>query len=138
MTRRTMPEGSILVADDDPKLGEFLDMLLSSEGYRVRLARDGREALDLIEDNPPDVALVDLKMPKIDGLELLKTIKDRWPEIVSIMITAYGTLDSALAATRLGVYEYIKKPCENDQILSTVRRAFELKSFDNDSTEHES
>jgi DNA-binding NtrC family response regulator len=133
--KQSAAEKTVLVADDDQRICKFLGNLLSERGYRVSVAYDGEEALGLIEKDPPDVALIDLKMPKIDGLELLRILQEKWPGVVSIMITAHGTLDSAIEATKLGVYEYIKKPCENDQIISAVERAFEKKQFD-DETNH--
>ncbi len=129
-----MADGKILVVDDDERLCRFLSTLLSEQGYRVEIAHDGEEGLALIENGSPDVALIDLKMPRMNGLELIKTIKERKLDLLCIMITAHGTLDSALEATRLGVYDYIRKPCSNDQILSTVRRAFEKKRLVEETT----
>jgi DNA-binding NtrC family response regulator len=135
--KQSAAEKTVLVADDDQRICKFLGNLLSERGYTVSVAYDGEEALGLIEKDPPDVALIDLKMPKIDGLELLKILQEKWPGIVSIMITAHGTLDSAIEATKLGVYEYIKKPCANDQIVSAVERAFEKKLFDDEDAPEE-
>ena len=100
----------ILVVDDDPVLRESLQLVLSAEGYPVAGAEDGEAALARIEAESFDVILCDLRMPGMDGMELLPQLVRRVPHATVIMMSAYGTEDLALQAMGLGAYDYLAKP----------------------------
>jgi len=117
----------ILVADDEKSMREFLDIMLKKEGYKVTLASNGEEAFKLIEKDIFDLALVDLRMPKQDGLSVLKRIKMVSPETVVIMITAFASADTAIKAMKEGAYDYIMKPFKIDEIKLVIENALEKK-----------
>jgi two-component system response regulator AtoC len=119
----------ILVADDEPAIRANLKLLLESEGYRVREAADGEQAARLLQD--PDVALclLDLKMPKRDGMEVLRGHADRLEETPIIVITAYGGSAAAIEAMKLGAYDYLTKPFDFDAVLFAIRRALKQRSL---------
>ena len=112
----------ILVADDEPNLRRVLTAILRREGYDVVQAADGAEAIDLLAD-PVDVVITDLKMPRIDGMEVLRHASQQLPHVPVIMITAFGTVDNAVAAVKAGAFDYIEKPFEQEQIRQIVNKA---------------
>jgi len=113
----------ILIAEDEPSMREVLEMLLGRAGYVVRGVADGVEALEAQRENPADIVIADLKMPRLDGLGLLVELKRQMPDITVIVITAFSTWKTAVEAMRLGAYDYIKKPFDNELIRATVERA---------------
>ncbi len=115
----------ILVVDDDPTLRESLQLVLSAEGYQVAGAEDGEAALRRIEAAAFDVILCDLRMPGMDGMELLPQLGRRLPQTTVIMMSAYGTEDLALQAMGLGAYDYLAKPFQPGEVLLTIRKARE-------------
>ncbi len=115
----------ILVVDDDPALRESLQLVLSAEGYAAAGAADGDAALARIEAESFDVILCDLRMPGMDGMELLPQLVRRLPQTTVIMMSAYGTEDLALQAMRLGAYDYLAKPFQPGEVLLTIRKARE-------------
>ena len=112
----------ILVADDEPNLRRVLTAILRREGYDVVQAADGAEAIDLMAD-PVDVVITDLKMPRVDGMEVLRHASANLPHVTVIMITAFGTVDNAVAAVKAGAFDYIEKPFEQEQIRQIVNKA---------------
>lgn len=112
----------ILVVDDDPIARDVVFSILSQEGYYVVSAKDGFEAIDVIRKENFDMLITDLVMPGIDGIELIKSSLKINPELATVIITAYGTLDSALKAIDLGAYDYITKPFKIEEILFLVAR----------------
>lgn len=112
--------GNVLVADDEEIMREVLESLLSQEGYRVDLAKTGEEGLLRLSERTYDVILLDVSMPGIGGLRTLEEILKIDREAVVIMITAYATFDTAIAAWQLGAFNCIRKPFENEQILRIV------------------
>ena len=112
----------ILVADDEPNLRRVLTAILRREGYEVVQAADGAEAIDLLAE-PVDVVITDLKMPRIDGMEVLRHTSQQLPHVPVIMITAFGTVDNAVAAVKAGAFDYIEKPFEQEQIRQIVNKA---------------
>ena len=119
----------ILVADDEQSMREFLDIMLKKEGYRVSLASNGEEVIRLAEKDLFDLILLDLRMPKIDGIGVLKKVKVLSPETIVIMITAYASADTAIQAMKEGAYDYITKPFKVDEIKLIIRNALEKKPF---------
>lgn len=114
----------ILIAEDSAPSREHLQELLACEGFQVTTARDGQEALDLLSDRH-DLVLTDLRMPRLDGLGLLRALKERVPRPTVIVMSAYASIESAVEATKDGAYGYIVKPIKRDTLLHLVRRAGE-------------
>ena len=123
MTAKRAHALTILVAEDDPATRANLALLLRSEGYTVREAADGDAAAEALADPAIAAALLDLKMPKRDGLAVLRAHADRLEEVPVIVVTAYGGSTAAIEAMKLGAYDYITKPFDLDEVLFTVRRA---------------
>ncbi len=120
------PQSRVLVADDEESNLKILDRILSKAGFQVVTARSGPEALDrLRDDGPIDLLLTDLRMPGMDGLELLKAARTVAPESEVIVMTAYGTVEIAVDAMQQGAYDFITKPLEKRALLKTVRKALE-------------
>jgi DNA-binding NtrC family response regulator len=113
---------SILIVDDEDIIRESLSFVLSKEGYRVRDAANGRVALDRIKEESFDLVLTDLEMPEMKGIELLENVSRFSPETLVVIITAYGSIETAIAALRQGAVDYILKPVEFDELLIKVRR----------------
>jgi len=116
-------DASVLVVDDEQNILLFLSTILSSEGYAVATASSGAAALERIEEHEFDVVLCDLMMPDINGLKLLEEVRRRRPETSVIIITAYGSLRSAVTALRLGATDYVTKPFDEDELLLRIRNA---------------
>jgi DNA-binding NtrC family response regulator len=112
---------TILIADDEPGIRETLRKLLEFESYRVMLAEDGPSALDLARDQAVDMMLLDIKMPGMDGLDVLSEIHREKPELPVVIISGHGTIQTAVEATRLGAYDFIEKPIDADRILLVIR-----------------
>ena len=117
-------KGNVLVTDDEEIMREVLESLLSQEGYRVDLAKTGEEGLAKLNERAYDAILLDVSMPGIGGLRALEEILRLDREAVVIMITAYATFDTAIAAWQLGAFNCIRKPFENDQISASSLRAY--------------
>ena len=122
-----MLEDKILVVDDEQSMREFLDIMLKKEGYKVSLASNGDEVLKYIDKDIFDLVLLDIRMPKMDGIAVLKKIKSTSPETVVIMITAYASADTAIKAMKEGAYDYITKPFKVDEIKLIIKNALEKK-----------
>lgn len=127
MSGKTTPR--ILVVDDEATTRISLAELLRLEGYHVQIAASGEEALALIEQEAPfDLMVVDIKMPGIDGLQLTEAVQQRSPDTVIILLTAFGSLETAIQALRRGAHDYLLKPCPVSQILESVRKGL-TKSY---------
>ena len=113
----------ILVVDDEPSIRKVLQAQLSREGYEVGLAADGGEAISQLASSPWDLVVSDLKMPGVGGLELLQHANQEYPGLPVILITAHGTVDSAVEALKLGAQDYITKPFDLDELRSAVEKA---------------
>lgn len=123
-------EGSpirVLIAEDETHLGTILEQFMTARGFFVRIVRDGRSALEQLQREPFDVALLDVVMPELDGLEVLRLVRERPlpPEI--IVITGNGTIETAMAALKLGAYDCLSKPYRMAEIDALVRRAWEKR-----------
>ena len=125
----------ILFVDDDPTGREVASFNLRKGGLIVDEARDGREALQLAKENPPDVVVTDLRMPRMDGLELARALHARAPEVPVIVITAYGTVDQGLDAMAQGAWSFIEKPFSRQRLQLAVDRALEAVQLRRDNRE---
>jgi len=123
-------KGSIHIIDDEPIIHEILGQLLTSEGYEVELSSGGEEALEKHDGDAFDLILLDLLMPGMDGIEVLKKLKKINPQAHIIIITAYASVESAISAMKMGAYDYIQKPFKNDELLLTIERAIEHKKLE--------
>ena len=121
---------SILVVDDETSMREFLEVLLSKQGYKVSDAKNGSQALKMIQKNNYDLILSDIRLGDITGLEVLREAKKKNPDIVVIMISAYSTTEIAVEAMNEGAYDFVPKPFDNNELKQTIQRAIELKTFD--------
>jgi len=115
----------ILVLDDEQAIQRLLKVILEGEGYEVINTDDGRLALETIQRDGVDLIIQDLRMPKMDGLTFLRLLKESHPEVPSIIITAFGTFETAIEAMRLGAYTHLNKPFDTEEIRHTVLRALE-------------
>ncbi|MFZ5587500.1 MAG: sigma-54-dependent transcriptional regulator [Thermodesulfobacteriota bacterium] len=117
----------ILVVDDEKNYLVVLDALLSEAGYEVMAAAGGARALAMLEDEEPDLMVTDMRMPRMSGLELIAAVKERYPDLPVIVMTAYGTVENAVEAMKLGAVDYIMKPFENQELLLTIDKALKLR-----------
>ena len=115
-----MPK-TILIADDEPGIRSSLQKLLEFEGYRVVLAEDGQRALAILRDRAVDLVLLDIKMPGLDGLEVLSQVHRDQPQLPVVIISGHGSIQTAVEATRLGAYDFIEKPIDADRMLLVIR-----------------
>ncbi|KAA0892075.1 sigma-54-dependent transcriptional regulator [Oryzomonas rubra] len=116
----------ILIIDDDTSLRRVLEYNLQEAGYQVVAAASGEEGLRLFADEAPALVITDMKMPGMDGLQVLKAVKERSPETLVMIITAFGTVDIAVEAMKLGAYDYITKPFNRDELRLTVGKALQF------------
>jgi UDP-3-O-[3-hydroxymyristoyl] N-acetylglucosamine deacetylase len=116
-------EKKILVVDDEARVRESIREILTDEGYRVTEAADGARVLDLIKSEQPHLVLLDIWMPEIDGIGLLKDIKKAAPDLNVIMISGHGNIHTAVTATKLGAFDFMEKPLSLEGLLLTVQRA---------------
>ena len=123
-----MKQAKILIADDEAAGREALAEMLGRWGHVVTEANDGNEALKKAIEAPPDVIVSDLVMPTLNGLSLLRALREELPEVPVILLTGKGTIDSAVAAIRQGAYDFLEKPVEGQRLRMVVERALEKKA----------
>jgi two-component system NtrC family response regulator len=119
----------ILIIDDDTSLRRVLEYNLQEAGYAVATAASGEEGLERFDEVSPTLVVTDMKMPGMDGMQVLKAIKERSPDTLVIMITAFGTVDIAVEAMKSGAYDYITKPFNRDELRLTVAKALQLSGL---------
>lgn len=124
----------VLIIDDEKNMGHMLRTLLNKAGYETETAPDGIRGLEMIETGGFDFVLCDLRMPKMDGMTLLKECRERYPEKTFIMMSAYGTMETAVEAMKIGAYDYISKPFKKDEVLLTLRKAEERERLKEENT----
>jgi DNA-binding NtrC family response regulator len=117
--------GEILIVDDDARMRELVAKVLAREGYSVRPLPRGQDALQALEEEPADLIISDIRMPEMDGLTLLQEVKRVAPETSVLLMTAFGSIDTAVQAIKAGAYDYLTKPFKMDEIIVVVRRAME-------------
>jgi two-component system response regulator PilR (NtrC family) len=125
-------KGKIMVVDDEKSMREILQIFLKNEGYSVTVANDGEAATETARNDIFDLVITDMKMPKVSGLELLKNIKEITPETIVVIVTAFGTTESAVEAMKHGAYDYIQKPFQMDEIRLVVKNAIEKQRLQKD------
>jgi two-component system, NtrC family, response regulator HydG len=125
IARSGMRKGRVLIVDDEATARSALGEILGDEGYKVRTASDGFRALATAEEFAPDVVITDMKMPGMDGLELLARLRNLDPEIAVVLVTAFGAVGPAVQAMRSGATDYLTKPLNSDELLVVLERAFE-------------
>ena len=121
---------SLLIVDDEPSILQSLGGLLSDEGFEVTTAANGYEALKTIDEESPDLVLLDIWMPGIDGIETLKEIKKENPNIQVIIITGHGTIETAVKATKLGAFDLIEKPLSIDKVIVAINNALNFRRLE--------
>jgi two-component system nitrogen regulation response regulator NtrX len=120
---------SILVIDDEEAIRSSLRMILEHEGYRFMGAGSGKEGLEQVAASEPDLILLDIKMPRMDGLEVLSRLRDKHPSVPVVMVSAHGTIATAVEAIRTGAFAFMEKPLERDVVLLRVGRALESRQL---------
>ncbi|HVZ23551.1 MAG TPA: sigma-54 dependent transcriptional regulator [Vicinamibacterales bacterium] len=121
--------GTILVVDDEDIMREILEALLAREGYQVRLAASGEEGLEIAKTTPLDAAIVDVMMPGMDGMTLLDELRRLDDDLPVVMVTAFASVETAIAAMKRGAFDYITKPFKNDEVLVVLRNAVERRQL---------
>jgi two-component system nitrogen regulation response regulator NtrX len=119
----------ILIVDDEESIGDALQQVFEYEGHQVQVARNGPDGLSMAEKVPPDVTFLDVKMPGMDGLEVLERVRAEDPQALVVMISGHGTIDTAVEATRKGAYDFLEKPLDTDRLLVTLRNALAVKGL---------
>ncbi|MEM7646946.1 MAG: sigma-54 dependent transcriptional regulator, partial [Pseudomonadota bacterium] len=129
----------ILVVDDEESIREFLEIMLKKEGYEVTCVEDGQKAIDILKKKSFDMVVSDLQMPNVTGIELLKHTKDNYPDLVFMMITAFGTTETAVDAMKMGAYDYVTKPFKLDEVRLNIANALRSQhlEFENRSLKKE-
>ncbi len=122
-------KASILIVDDEEVVRRSHLRSLAGTGCHAEAASDGQEALTVMEQHPFDVVLLDLRMPGLDGLEVLRTLKERWPDSEVVVITGYPTIESAKEAVRLGAHNYIAKPVGPAEVIRAANEAWTQKRW---------
>ncbi|RPJ47264.1 MAG: sigma-54-dependent Fis family transcriptional regulator, partial [Candidatus Latescibacterota bacterium] len=117
--------GTILIVDDEANVLLSIEKMLAARGHEVRTARRAEAALEMIERETPEVVLMDIRMPGMSGLDAFRRIRELRPKLPVVMMTGYGTTDSAIEATKLGAFEYVVKPFEPVALLQIIDQALE-------------
>lgn len=125
----------VLLIDDEKGIREAMGSFLRSQGHTVRTASSGEEGLWLQEEHPADLVITDLKMPGLSGIEVLRRVREGWPEVEVILVTGYGTIDDAVEALRLGAYDFLIKPLRLAQLESLLQRCEERIRYSRDNRE---
>src|SRR5512138_3382475 len=126
--RRTKEmDEKILVVDDEDSIRTSLAGILEDEGFRVMFANDGVTALDVVRKELPDLVLLDIWMPRMDGLETLRKLKELHPRLLVVMMSGHGTIETAVKSTKMGAYDFIEKPLSLDKLLVTICNALGMQ-----------
>src|SRR6184192_2742701 len=121
---------SILIVDDKPSIFNSLSSILEDEGYQVAVAKAGPEALKLISTDSPDLVLLDIWMPEMDGLDTLKRAREQAPRLLVVMMSGHGSIETAVKAIKLGAYDYIEKPLSLENVTLRVRHALDQRRLE--------
>ena len=121
--------GTILIVDDDAQLRHSFEKLLTAEGHTVRISPTGEGGLEVVRTVLPDLVIIDVRLPGMDGLQTFQKMHEIEPKLPVIVMTAYGNTDTAIEATKLGAFDYVLKPFEIPEMLSTIEKALEAGRF---------
>ncbi len=124
-----MAEVKVLVVDDESETRDFFSEFLTHEGFEVDTGQDGEIAIRMIDQDYYDVALIDLNMPKVDGMSVLKYLVEHSPDSIGIILTGYATIKNAVEAMKAGAFDYLSKPVKMDEVLMVIKRALELSNL---------
>src|SRR6516165_7855135 len=119
----------VLIVDDEPNLRKILSAQLSRDGYDVLAAEDGEKGLQQLREHHIDLVITDLKMPKVDGMTLLKQALGEDPELPIVMMTAHGTIDTAVEALKHGAFDFVTKPFDKDEVRQIVAKALRTREL---------
>jgi DNA-binding NtrC family response regulator len=128
MTQIDRKNLKVLIADDEVEFASTIVARLKLRNFTANMANSGKEALDVIEHEPPDVLLLDLKMPDLDGLEVLANLQENYPDLAVIILTGHGSFEAGQKGMALGAYDYIMKPVDLNILVSKIEDAFQAKS----------
>src|SRR5512139_1928250 len=118
-------EKKVLIVDDEERVVQSIAGVLEDEGFRVVKAKSGEEAIDVFQEEKPDVTLLDIWMAGMDGMEVLRRLRRMTPNCQVIMISGHATIATAMTAVKLGAFDFIEKPLSLDLLLMTIRRALD-------------
>ncbi|MCF8093938.1 MAG: sigma-54-dependent Fis family transcriptional regulator, partial [Desulfobacteraceae bacterium] len=121
---------TILIVDDEESILKSLSGILMDEGFETITATNGYEALQRIEEQAPDLVLLDIWMPGLDGIDTLKEIKNQHPHVQVVMITGHGTIETAVNATKMGAYDFIEKPLNIDRVIVAINNALNFRRLE--------
>lgn len=119
----------VLIVDDEASIRGAIRQILEYEGHDVAVAEDGMDALDRVAERRPDLIFLDVKMPGLDGIEVLSRIRDDDPSALVVMISGHGTIETAVDATRAGAFDFLQKPLDSDRLLVTLRNALQVRGL---------
>jgi DNA-binding NtrC family response regulator len=128
--RQAMEKFKVLLVDDEEEFVKALSERLQMRDLNSELALDGEQAMQIVQDQEPDVMVLDLKMPGIDGMEVLRRVRKAYPQVQVIMLTGHGTDKDAEEAERLGAFAYLQKPVNLDLLVKTMKQAYKKKMED--------
>jgi two-component system nitrogen regulation response regulator NtrX len=126
---------TIFIIDDEKEICESIKMILEYEGYKVNYSVSANEGLNSLAEKQVSCLLLDIQMPEMSGFEVLKRIKESTPSLSVIIISAHGSVENAIKATRLGAFDFIEKPIDRDKLLISVRNAVEKANLINENIE---
>ncbi len=121
---------SICIVDDEPAILNSLSPILEDEGYQVSVAKSGTEVLKMVRSEAPDLIILDIWMPELDGLETLKRLRQQFPALLVIMMSGHGSIETAIKATKLGAYDYLEKPLDLEKVTILVRNALHQRKLE--------
>ena len=121
---------TICIVDDEPAILNSLKSILEDEGYQVIVATNGIEGLKVVRSDSPDLVILDIWMPEMDGLETLKRLRSQFPGILVVMMSGHGSIETAVKATKLGAYDYLEKPLDLEKITILVRNALHQRKLE--------
>lgn len=130
MSSESNEQNTILIIDDEESILQSLEGIFIDEGYSVRTAISGEEGLAVLEEHPADLLFLDIWLPGIDGMEVLRKVKENFPFSAVVMISGHGNIETAVEATKAGAYDFIEKPLDLDKILILAKRALEKQSLE--------
>ncbi len=130
-----MTKQTILIIDDEKNIRRSVEMICTGEGYEVKTAADGEEAIKVLDSGPIDLALLDIVMPGTDGLQLLRQIHAKYPDVVVIMVSGHATVQNAVTATKDGAFDFIEKPISKEKLLISIKNALKNRRLQKENLE---